>query len=295
MRSVWNGQISFGLVSIPVRLYAATESQNLSFHQVHEKDGGRVHQKRVCAVDGEEVPYPEIAKGYETDDGEMVVLTDKELADVPVPSAKTADVLEFVPLESIDPIYFDKTYFVEPQKAAVKPYLLLRDALHKSGRVGIAKIALRQRESLAAIRVQSDVLMISTMLWPDEVRTPDFDFLEQEQPQTRPKELSMAASLIESMSDDVFEPEKYHDEYREALVAMVDAKIAGHDTVSPQEPDSEDSGEDDDVSDLLAALSASVEKVAGSDAKKKKTKPQKKAEPKKRSSAKSKKSTSSKK
>ena len=294
MRSVWNGQISFGLVSIPVRLYAATESQNLSFHQVHEKDGGRVHQKRVCAVDGEEVPYPEIAKGYETDDGEMVVLTDKELADVPVPSAKTADVLEFVPLESIDPIYFDKTYFVEPQKAAVKPYLLLRDALHKSGRVGIAKIALRQRESLAAIRVQSDVLMISTMLWPDEVRTPDFDFLEQEQPQTRPKELSMAASLIEGMSDDVFEPEKYHDEYREALVAMVDAKIAGHDTVSPQEPDSEDSGEDDDVSDLLAALSASVEKVTGSDAKKKKAKPQKKAEPKKRSSAKSKKSTSKK-
>lgn len=295
MRSVWNGQVAFGLVSIPVRLYAATESQNLSFHQVHEKDGGRVHQKRVCSVDGEEVPYPEIAKGYETDDGEMVVLTDQELADVPVPSTKMADVLEFVPLESIDPIYFDKTYFVEPQKAAVKPYLLLRDALHKSGRVAIAKIALRQRESLAAIRVQSDMLMLSTMLWPGEVRTPDFDFLDEEHPQIRPKELSMAASLIESMTDDVFEPEKYHDEYREALVAMVDAKIAGHDTVSPTKPESDDSADDDDVSDLLAALSASVDKMSDRGSKKKKSTTAKNTTAKKKSTAKSKKSASTKK
>lgn len=259
MRSTWNGQVSFGLVSIPVRLHSATESKagafhNIAFHQVHERDGGQVRYKRVCEVDGEEVPYPEIAKGYETEDGQLVVLTDRDLATVPAPAAKTAEVLEFVPLEAIDPIYFDKTYFVEPQKAGIKPYLLLRDALHSSGRVAIVKIALRQRESLAVLRVYADVLMISTMLWPDEVRAADFPFLGEEHPQVRPQELTMAAMLIESMSNAAFDPAKYHDTYRQALVAMVAAKIAGHEVMAPPTPP----GADEEVADLLAALSASI-------------------------------------
>lgn len=257
MRSTWNGQVAFGLVSIPVRLYAATESKSIAFHQVHERDGGQVKYKRVCAVDGEEVPYPEIAKGYETDDGQLVVLTDRDLAAVPAPAAKTAEVLEFVALEAIDPIYFDKTYYVEPQKSGAKPYLLLRDALHKSGRVAIVKIALRQRESLAVLRVYADVLTLSTMLWPDEVRPADFPFLGEEHPQARPQELSMAAMLIESMTDDVFDPTKYHDTYREALTQLVEEKIAGHETIAQPTPE----GGDEEVADLLAALSASVEQA----------------------------------
>lgn len=257
MRSTWNGQIAFGLVTIPVRLYSATESKSLAFHQVHEKDGGQVRYKRVCEVDGEEVPYPEIAKGYETDDGALVVLTDRDLAAMPVPAAKTAEVLEFVPLEAIDPIYFDKTYLVEPQKAAAKPYLLLRDALQKSGRVAVAKIALRQRESLAVLRVHADVLVVSTMLWPDEVRAPEFEFLAEEHPEIRPQEMSMAATLIESMSDDVFDPAKYHDTYREAVAKLVADKIAGNEVIAPPAP----AGADEEVADLLAALSASVERA----------------------------------
>lgn len=257
MRSTWNGQVTFGLVSIPVRLYSATESKNIAFHQVHERDGGQVKYKRVCTVDGEEVPYPEIAKGYETDDGQLVVLTDRDLAAVPAPAAKTAEVLEFVPLQAIDPIYFDKTYYVEPQKAGAKPYLLLRDSLHKSSRVAIVKIALRQRESLAVLREYSDVLVISTMLWPDEVRAADFPFLIEEHPQIKTQEMAMAAMLIESMSDDVFEPGKYHDTYRAALEEMVEAKIAGNEAIAVPTP----AGADEEVADLLAALSASVERV----------------------------------
>lgn len=258
MRSTWNGQIAFGLVTIPVRLYAATESKSIAFHQVHEKDGGQVRYKRVCEVDGDEVPYPEIAKGYETPDGQLVVLTDRDLTAMPVPAAKTAEVLEFVPLEAIDPIYFDKSYLVEPQKAAVKPYLLLRDALQKSGRVAISKIALRQRESLAVLRVYADVLVISTMLWPDEVRAPAFEFLAEEHPEVRPQEMAMAATLIESMSEDLFDPAKYHDTYREAVAQLVADKIAGHEAITPP---SAAGAADEEVADLLAALSASVEKA----------------------------------
>ncbi|MGH3628269.1 MAG: Ku protein, partial [Sciscionella sp.] len=139
MRSMWKGAVSFGLVSIPIHLYVATESKNISFRQVHVTDGARIQTKRICSADGEEVPYSEVAKGHETEDGGMVILTDADIAALPVPSAKTVEVLEFVPLEAIDPIYFDKSYYLEPQQAAVKPYLLLRDALHKSGQVAIAK------------------------------------------------------------------------------------------------------------------------------------------------------------
>ncbi|MEU4672743.1 Ku protein [Amycolatopsis sp. NPDC023774] len=253
MRSMWKGSVSFGLVSIPIQLYAATENKNVSLRQVHESDGGRIQYKRFCSVDGQEVPYAEIAKGYELPDGEMVVITDADLADLPLATQRTIDVLEFVPLESIDPIQFDKTYYLEPQKNAVKPYVVLRDALHKAGHVAIAKVAVRQRESLALLRVVSDVLVMTTMLWPDEVRTPDFPFLREDPPQVRPQELTMAGSLIDSLSEPVFESEKYTDGYREALESVIEAKVSGNETRKPGAV-----GAKADVVDLMAALEASV-------------------------------------
>jgi DNA end-binding protein Ku len=252
MRSMWKGTVSFGLVSIPIHLYTATENHNVSFRQVHAADGGRVQYKRVCSVDGQEVPYAEIAKGYETPDGEMVVLTDADLADLPLPSSRGIEVVEFVPLEAIDPIYFDRSYYLEPQKIAIKPYVLLRDALHKSGQVAIAQVVLRQRESLAVLRVYADVLVLTTMLWPDEVRTPDFGFLREQNPQVRPQELTMAGSLIDSMSDAVFDPSKYQDHYQQALAELIDAKITGREVTTPQ------AAAESEPTDLMSALRASV-------------------------------------
>jgi len=250
---MWKGSVSFGLVTIPISLYAATENKNVSLRQVHVTDGGRIQYKRFCTVDGAEVPYADVAKGYETDDGEMVVLTDEDLKDLPLSSSNVIDVLEFVPLEAIDPLHFDRHYYLEPQKSAVKPYVLLRDALHKSGNVAIAKVALRQRETLALLRVHADVMVMTTMLWPDEVRTPDFGFLRDELPQVRPQELSMAGSLIDSLTEPVFDPGKYTDSYREALETVIDAKVAGTKTTRPK-----GRGAKSDVVDLMAALEASV-------------------------------------
>jgi DNA end-binding protein Ku len=253
MRAMWKGSVSFGLVAIPIQLYAATENKNVTLRQVHETDGARIQYKRFCSAEEKEVPYAEIAKGYELDDGEMVILTDADLAELPLASSRTIDVVEFVPLESIDPIHFDKTYYLEPQQAARKPYILLRDALHKSGHVAIAKVALRQRESLALLRVHGDVLVMTTMLWPDEVRTPDFAFLHEDQPQVRSQEMAMAASLIDSLSEPVFESDKYSDSYREALESLIESKIAGEGTAKPGKasPSAE-------VVDLMDALKASV-------------------------------------
>ncbi|WP_346053094.1 Ku protein [Amycolatopsis dongchuanensis] len=253
MRSMWKGSVSFGLVTIPIQLYAATENKNLSLRQVHESDGGRIQYKRFCSLEGVEVPYGEIAKGYELDDGEMVVLTDADLEGLPLSSSNVIDVLEFVPLEAIDPLHYDRHYYLEPQKTAIKPYVLLRDALHKSQNVAIAKVALRQRETLALLRVHADVLVMTTMLWPDEVRTPDFGFLDDDPPQIRPQELSMAGSLIDSLTEPVFDPGKYTDSYREALESLIEAKVAGEDTRKPRKKTAKS-----DVVDLMAALEASV-------------------------------------
>ena len=254
MRAMWKGSVSFGLVSIPIQMYAATENKNVSLRQVHEADGGRIQYKRFCTIDGAEVPYAEIAKGYELPDGEMVVITDAEMAELPLSSQRTIDVLEFVPLESIDPIQYDRTYYLEPQKNAVKPYIVLRDALQKSSQVAIAKVAVRQRESMAVLRVHADVMVMTTMLWPDEVREPDFPFLRDDPPQIRPQEVTMAGSLIESLAEPVFEPEKYHDHYREALEEMIEAKVAGEETTKPAAVTAKA-----DVVDLMAALQASVD------------------------------------
>ena len=230
MRSIWKGAISFGLVTIPVKLYSATEQRDVAFHQVHREDGGRMKYKRVCSRCGEEVPYSDIAKGYELPDGEMVVLTDEDFANLPLSSSRRIDVLLFVPMEQVDPIYFSKSYYLEPDAQGTKPYVLLRDALENSGTVAIVKVALRQRESLATLRVRDGVFVIETMLWPDEVRAPEFKFLEEDV-EVRPQELRMASSLIETMAGD-FDPSEYKDAYREALQEMIEAKIEGREVVA---------------------------------------------------------------
>jgi DNA end-binding protein Ku len=253
MRSIWKGAISFGLVTIPVKLYSATEERDVSFHQVHREDGGRIRYKRVCQIDGDEVPYSDIAKGYELSSGEVVVLTDEDFADLPLTTSRTIDVLEFVPLEQVDPIYFAKSYYLEPETSGAKPYVLLREALEKSGRVALVKIALRQRESLATLRVRDGVFVLEMMLWPDEVREAEFGFLDDDI-DVRPQELQMAESLIETLSGD-FQPEQYSDNYREALQALIEAKVEGREVVQPEQP----AGDTGTVVDLMAALRASVE------------------------------------
>ena len=253
MRAIWKGAISFGLVTIPVKLYSATETKDVSFHQVRRSDGSRIKYKRVAAVDGEEVSYGDIAKGYELSSGETVILTDADFKDLPLTTSRAIDVLQFVPLEQLDPIFFEKSYYLEPDKAGVKPYVLLRDALEQSGKVAVVKVALRNRESLAALRVRDGVFVLETMLWPDEVRTPEFGFLD-EKVEVRAQELTMAGSLIETLTGD-FDASQYKDTYREALESVIEAKIEGREVVQP----SEDQPTSGTVVDLMAALRASVD------------------------------------
>jgi DNA end-binding protein Ku len=255
MRSIWKGSISFGLVSIAVKLYSATEEKDIAFHQVHRDDGGRIKYKRVCSIDGEEIAYNDIAKGYELPDGDMVVLTDDDLAELPLTSNREIDVLQFVPLEQVDPIYFNKAYYLEPDGRAAKAYVLLRDALEASGRVAVVKVALRRREALATLRVREGVLTLETMLWPDEIRAPEFGFLD-ETVELRPQEMAMASSLVDSLSGD-FDPSEYTDLYRAALESVVEAKIEGRDLIPA--PEHADSGSSGTVVDLVAALQASIE------------------------------------
>jgi DNA end-binding protein Ku len=231
MRSIWAGAISFGLVVIPVKLYAATEQRDITFRQVHRADGGRIQFRRFCTLDGEEVPYADIAKGYELPTGDMVVLTDDDLAELPLVTAHRIEVLHFAPSAQVEPILANKSYYLEPESAGVRAYVLFRDALEKSGKVAVAKVALRQREALSALRVRDGVLTLETLLWPDEVRKPEFPFLDEDI-EVRSQELKMAASLIETMTED-FEPDQYKDAYREALESVVRAKVEGNDVVRP--------------------------------------------------------------
>ena len=253
MRSIWKGAISFGLVSIPVKLYSATEERDIAFRQVHREDGGRIRYQRVCTKCGEEVSYADIAKGYEMPDGSIVVLTDDDFENVPITTNRMIDVVQFVPLEELDPIYFSKSYYLEPEKAGIKPYVLLARALEESGKVAVVKVALRQREALAAVRVRDGVFVMETMLWPDEVRDPQFGFLDDDI-EVRPQELAMAGTLIESLSGE-FDPNEHHDSYREALEQVIEAKVAGEEIVAPDMPKAEGAA----VVDLMAALRASVD------------------------------------
>ncbi len=257
MRSIWRGAVSFGLVSIGVKLYSATEDKDIRFHQVHVTDGGRVKYKRVCSIDGEEIEYSDIAKGYELPDGQVVVLTDEDFEDLPLSTRREIEVLEFVAQDEIDPIMFEKTYYLEPDGPAARPYVLLRDALENAGQVAITKIAIRQRESLAALRVRDGVLVLHTMRWPDEIRRPDFAFLDEDI-SVRPQELKMAEALISSMTGE-FDPGEFSDDYREAMTALLEAKQSGGEV--QQVPEVVDEGAA--VVDLMSALRRSVERARG--------------------------------
>lgn len=263
MRAIWKGAVSFGLVNVPVRVYAATGEKDVKFHQVHREDGGRIRYKRICSVDGEEVPYGEIAKGFETEDGELVVLTDEDLADLPLVTGREIDVVEFVPADQVDPILFAKCYYLEPDKTAAKPYALLREALEDTERMAVVKVALRQRETLAVLRVRDKVICLQTMLWPDEVRTPDFEILDTDV-ELRPQEKAMASSLVESLAAD-FDPGDFSDGYTEALQQVIEAKItSGEVQAPPTSTDDEGTGKGAEVVDLLTALQRSVDKARAS-------------------------------
>ncbi|ABS05571.1 Ku protein [Kineococcus radiotolerans] len=262
-RAIWKGAVSFGLVNVPVRLHAATGEHDIRFHQVHRSDGGRIRMKRTCSVCGEEIAYDEVAKGYESVDGRLVVLTDEDLAQLPVASGHAIEVLQFVPADQVDPVLLSRPYYLEPEPRAVKPYALLRGALAATDRVAVVKVALRQRESIAVLRVRDDVIVLQTTLWPDEVRPADFEALGTDV-DLRPQELAMAASLVESLTGD-FHPEEFEDDYAAAVEHLVEARLAeaGDAPAVAGDDASTADGDGDDVLDLLTALQRSVERARG--------------------------------
>ena len=259
MRAVWKGAVTFGLVNVPVKLYSATEDHDVSLHQVHAADGGRIRYQRVCEIDGEVVPYQDIDKAY--DDGERtVIITDEDLKSLPAERSREIEVVEFVPTEQIDPIMFDRSYYLEPDSASSKAYVLLRETLETTERTAIVRMALRQKTRLAALRVHEDVLVVQTLLWADEVREAAFPALE-ESVRISAKELELSASLVESFASD-FDPSEFADEYQEELRTLIAAKIDQGDALDTSETfgdhDEEETG--GEVIDLMAALRASVER-----------------------------------
>ena len=261
MRAIWKGAIAFGLVNVPVKVYAATEDHDVSLHQVHGKDGGRIRYQRRCEICGEVVEYKDIAKAY--DDGEQtVVLTDEDLASLPVEKSREIDVVEFVPSDQVDPILFDRTYYLEPDSKSTKSYVLLRRTLEDTDRTAIVQFALRQKSRLGALRVRGDVLTLQTLLWEDEVREASFPSLD-EKVRISAKELEMSSALVDSFSSD-FDPSEFTDEYQEQLKTLIDAKLEQGESVDTEETfgtESEDEG--GKVLDLMEALRRSVEKNRG--------------------------------
>lgn len=261
MRSIWKGSIAFGLVNVPVKVYSATEDHDIKFRQVHAKDNGRIRYRRVCEECGEVVDYADIARAYESDDGRMVVITDDDLANLPEERDHEIAVLEFVPASDLDPMLYDRSYFLEPATKSIKSYVLLAKTLAETDRVAIVHFTLRNKTRLAALRVKDfskrDVMMVHTLLWPDEIRDPDFPTLDTKV-EIKPAELKMAGQVVESMADD-FDPDRYHDTYQEQLHELIEAKLEGDEAFVPEERPAElDATED--VSDLLAKLEASVQK-----------------------------------
>lgn len=255
MRSIWRGAITFGLISIPVSLYSAVQEKSLKFHLLHGEDGGRIRYKRQCAKCGKEVDWDDIVKGYEYTKDHYVQLTDEDLESVDVDSVRAIDIVSFVPLEEIDPVYFQKTYYVGPEGAGVKAYQLLAQALEAEGQVGVAKVALRDKERLATVRLKDGVFVLETMYWPDEIREADFPELEK-RVEVRDAEVKMARQLVQQLSGR-FEPEQFKDEYREALEELVRQKIEGEEITIAAEPEAEPTK----VVDLMEALRASVEQA----------------------------------
>jgi len=259
MRSIWKGAVAFGLVNVPVKVYSATEDHDLKFRQVHAKDNGRIRYQRVCEECGEAVEYRDIAKAYEADNGQTVVITDEDIASLPDERSHEIEVLEFVPACEIDPMWYDRSYYLEPDGKSAKSYVLLAKVLTDTDRVAIVHFALRNKTRLAALRVREfskrNVMVVQTLLWPDEVREPDFPSLDTDI-DVRPAELAMAGQVVESMAGD-FRPDEFTDTYQAQLRELVEAKLAGGDAFTTEDAPAR-LDETEDVSDLLAKLEASV-------------------------------------
>ncbi|NED07666.1 Ku protein [Streptomyces sp. SID6648] len=253
MRSIWNGAISFGLVSIPIKLVNATENHSIHFRQIHLADGGRIRYRKVCELDEEEVPGGEIGKAYEDADGTMIPITDEDLAQLPLPTAKTIEIVAFVPADQIDPLQMDAAYYLSANGVpAAKPYTLLREALKRSNKVAVAKYALRGRERLGMLRVVDDVIAMHGLLWPDEIRAPE-GVAPDGDVTVRDAELDLADALMDTLGE--VDMDSLHDDYREAVEELIAAKASGE-TVRPAESGDAGGGK---VIDLIAALENSVQ------------------------------------
>jgi DNA end-binding protein Ku len=253
-RPLWKGAISFGMVSIPVRLYTATEEKDIHFNMLHDEDMSRIRQKRFCAEEDIEVDLKDIVKGYEVSPGQYVILEDDDFEKVPVNTTRTIEITEFVNLEKIDPILYQKTYYLEPEEVGMKPFALLMRALEDSGRVAIAKVTLRQKEQLCSLRLYEDTIALETMFYSDEVRSTDELSVPGEKVQVSDRELTMAKSLVDMLSSDDFDFEQYKDNYREALLDIIKLKAEGQTIEAPKAAPAK-------ITDLTEALRASVEAI----------------------------------
>jgi DNA end-binding protein Ku len=259
MRSIWKGAVTFGLVNVPIKVYSATEDHDVSLHQVHHKDGGRIRYQRTCEICGEVVAYSDIDRAY--DDGDRtVVLTKDDLASLPSEKSREITVVEFVPSEQVDPITFDKAYYLEPDSQSPKAYVLLRQTLEQTDRTAIVQFSLRQKTRLAALRVRGDVLVLQTLLWADEVREAAFPSLD-ESVKISDKEMKLSSALVDSFSSD-FDPEEFRDDYQEELRTLIEAKLEKGESLDTAETfgESDDDDSSGEVIDLMEALRASVER-----------------------------------
>ncbi len=266
MQTAWKGAVSFGLLNVPVKMGAATRRENVSFRQLHKTCNTPISQKRFCSKCGVEVPYEEIIRGYEYEPGRFVLITDEELDGLPVKSAKYIDIVDFIQLSEVDPVYFDKTYYLWPEKGGEKPYVILRDAMRETGKAAVAKVTMRNREHLCLVRLVEDALAISMMFFEDEIRgTADLGIAEiADKVEVRPEEMEMAKKLIENLTAK-FEPQKYHDAYREELMKLIRARVEGREVVQVDQPEPETAG---NVVDLMERLRRSVEATQKESAKK---------------------------
>jgi DNA end-binding protein Ku len=258
MRPIWKGAISFGMVTIPVKLYSATQSKDIRFRLLHKEDGAPIEEKRFCTADGKEVAWDDLVRGYEVSRGEFVILDPEEIDAAKPDSSTTIDIGDFVEAAEIDPVYFEKSYFLEPTEIGAKPFSLLRRALVETERVALARVTIRTRERLATLRAYEDALILETMFWPDEIRsTGGLDLPEGDEAKVRPNELKMARSLVESLAEK-FRPESYTDAYRAALEQLIERKMKGEArSAKRRKPEPK-------VIDLMEALKASVDEAKGS-------------------------------